>query len=437
MNIIRLSADRRMQVIAPNISRFLMVIFALLITYFRYPRYFLQPRFWAEEGSRHFAFSYSHNWLIALFHPQIGYLNFWPNLATLLAAILPLESAPLVTTLMAMLVQLIPIVLILWSESTFWKGWLRKLVGILVFIFVPLSQEVWLNTINSYNYFAIITFLILLEDPPASPTRRWIYRTLLILAGLTGTLSCFLLPLFVIQWFKEKNKERLLQIFLLLICAAIQVYLIFSYSGKGDLSQRFYPLGFATFGATIWTQSMGLFVLGYARVSDWARSLLSLVPNNMHAFRIWGRSLFVFGMILFFLLSANLKLKVRILFISSYVILLLLPMMFSIIQDKLSMVYTGNHQRLFFAPNVLLGWMLLLGIRYYKGPPITKTNLISLFCTIILIFALFWGIKSYPLPSSVADYWPDWKSEVQIWKNNPDYLLHIQPNNWVVQLQQR
>jgi len=437
MNIIRLSVDRRMQGVGPNISRFLVVIFAFLITYFRYPRYFLQPRFWAEEGSRHFAFSFSHNWLIALFHPQIGYLNFWPNLATLLATIPPLEFAPLVTTLMAMLVMLIPIVLILWSESPFWKGWFCKLVGILVFMFIPLSQEVWLNTINSYNYFVIITFLILLEDPPTAQTRRWIYRSLLLLAGLTGTLSCFLIPLFIFQWYKEKNRERLLQLFLLLICAAIQVFLIFSYSGNGDVGQRFYPVGFATFGATIWTQSIGLYVFGYAHVSDWARSLLSLVPNNMSTFRIWGRSLFILGMIFLFLLSANHKLKARILFFSSYLILLLLPMMFSIIQDKLSMVITGNHQRLFFAPNVLLGWMLLLGIRNYKRPLITITNLISIFCTIILISALFLGIKSYPLPSSVGGYWPDWKSEVQIWKNNPDYLLHIQPVNWVVHLQQR
>jgi hypothetical protein len=436
MNIIRLSAIRKLQGIAPNICRFLVLIFALLITYFRYPRYFLQPRFWAEEGSRHFAFSFSHNWFIALFHPQIGYLNIWPNIATLLATIPPLEYAPLVTTLLALLVMIIPIALILWSESPIWKGWLRKLAGILVFIFIPLSQEVWLNTINSYNYFVLITILILLENPPTAQSRRWIYRTLLLLAGLTGTLSCFLLPLFLIQWVKEKNKERLFQLFLLLICTAIQVFLIFSYSGKGDVSQRFYPIGFATFGATIWTQSIGLYAFGYAHVSDWARSLLALVPNNMSTFRLWGRSLFVFGIILLFLLSANHKLRVRLLFLASYMVLLLLPMMFSIIQDKLSMVQTGNHQRLFFAPNVLLGWMLLLGIQNYKRPLITRTNLVSAFCSILLISALFWGIKSYPLPSSVGNYWPDWKSEVQIWKNNPDYLLHIQPANWVVHLEQ-
>jgi len=443
MNFPNLSFNRSIQILVPHrrsidhIARFFGVLLALLITFLRFPRYFLQPRFWAEEGGRHFAFSYSHNWLIALFHPQLGYLNFWPNLATLLATIPPLESAPLVTTLMALLVQLIPIALILWSKSPIWNGWLRKLIGISVFMFVPLSNEVWLNTINSYNYFAIVTFLILLEDPPITQARQWIYRVLLLIGGLSGTLSCFLIPLFLIQVIKGKNKERLIQLFILLVCAMIQVYLIFSYVGKGDFSQRFHLFGFTTAGITMWTQSIGLFIFGYSKVSEWARELLSLVTNNLDSFQIWGRSLFILGTLLIFLLSTNLPLKTRILFIGGYGILMLLPMIFSIVQDKYSMAISGYSQRIFFAPNVLLGWMLLSGIHFNKGKPITTTNIVSFSCTMVLILAIFWGLKFYPSTGVIGDYWSDWKSEVQIWRNNPDYLLHIQPENWIMYLQKR
>lgn len=443
MNLIKLSIDQRKQFntlyipFINHISRFIVVLLSLLITYLRYPRYFLQPRFWAEEGSLHFAYSYSHNWLLALFHLQVGYLNFWPNLATLLATIPPLESAPLITTIMALMIQLIPIVLILWSKSSHFNGWLRKLIGISVLMFVPLSNEVWLNTINSYNFFAIITFLILLEDPPVTTARRWIYRILLLLGGLTGTLSCFLIPLFLVQVVKDKNKERLTQLFVLLVCALIQVYLIFHYSGSGNFSQRFQLFGFSTLGVTMWTQSLGLLAFGFTQASEWARALLSMITNDMAGFRVWGRLLFAVAIVLIFLLSANLPFKTRFLFIGGYGILMLLPMMFSVIQDKYSLATTGYHQRIFFAPNVLLGWMLLLGIRLDKRPPITKTNLVSLFCTLMLISALVWGLKSYPSTWFIGNYWPSWKSEVQIWKNNPDYPLRILPNNWVIHLQPR
>jgi hypothetical protein len=372
---------------------------------------------------------------MSLFHPQIGYLNFWPNLATLLATIPPLEFAPLITTLMALLVQLIPISLILWSKAPFWNSWIRKLIGISIFIFVPLSYEVWLNTINSHNYFAIITFLILLEESQATQVRRWIYRTLLLIGGLTGTISCFLIPLFLFQVIKEKNKERLLQFCILLTCAMIQVYFIFGYTGKGEFSQRFNLVALATIGSTLWTQSIGLFIFGFTRMSDWARTLLALVTNNFQVFRIWGSSLLIIGILLFFLLSANIQLKTRILFISGYMILMVLTMMFSIEPDKISMVYPGNDQRIFFAPNVLLGWMLLYGICFHNRTLISRTNLVSSVCSLILILALFWGVKSYSPKEFIGDYWPDWKSEVQLWKSNTDYPLRILPYKWIIQLQ--
>jgi len=111
------------------IKTIINILCAILLIVIRDVRYFTNPRFWAEEGTLHFAYSYNHPWYQALIHPQVGYLNFYPNLATVLATLVPLEFAPLVTTLAALLVQLIPIVIILLSSSMLWKGWLRKIIA--------------------------------------------------------------------------------------------------------------------------------------------------------------------------------------------------------------------------------------------------------------------------------------------------------------------
>ena len=224
-----------------------------VLIYLRDPRFFTSPRFWAEEGSLHFAYSYSHGWLQALFNPQVGYLNFWPNLATLLATTVPLQSAPLITTLLAFAAQLLPVVLILTSRSTLWMGWWRKALGVGVVLFFPLTTEVWLNTINSFTYLAAAAFLILLEQPPDAGIRRWMNCVLLVVCGLTGTLACFLAPIFAYLAITERSTERRWQTLILSACAVVQAVLIFNFkfSAWGNIDQRFGVIGPTALGAAL------------------------------------------------------------------------------------------------------------------------------------------------------------------------------------------
>jgi hypothetical protein len=415
----------------------LVLLFTSILIVLREPRYFFQPRFWAEEGARHFAFSYHHGWLAALFQPQVGYLNFWPNLATRLAVLAPLERAPLVTTLLALLVQVLIIALILWSRSSLWNRWDRKLLGVAVVLFSPLSAEVWLNTINSYTFFAAITFFILLEETPRRAPRFWLYNILLVLGGLSGTLSSFLLPLFIFRAFIEKDKQRWLQVLLLGICALIHVVLIISVQTEANFGERFHLIGLTTLGITIWTQSIAFFAFGPEQAYEWARIFFSMTTNDLAGFQMWGRMLLVAQIILFILLSANLSWMNRLLFLGGYAILLVLPMMFSIISDKYTLIDTGLHQRIFFAPNILLGWMLVQGICFSveKHRLTVFRNLVSLLCVLLVSASLLWGIKSYQEPWFVTVYWPDWTTEVQTWKQNPEHKLQIQPEGWEIELQ--
>lgn len=415
---------------------YLLVAVAAALIFLRDTRYFLQPRLWAEEGSLHFAYSYSHSVLQSLFQPQLGYLNFWPNLATILATFIPLESAPLVTTLLAFIVQLLPVGLILFSRSPLWGGWARKAIGAAVVLFVPMSTEAWLNTINSFSYWGLVAFLILVEAAPASKIRRWIYRVLLVFAGLTGTHSCFLMPLFLYRAWQEKKAERWRQLVILTACSAVQIALILSYRGKDDLSQRFTIMGFSTLGSTLWTQSLAPLLLGYEHTYEWAVKLFRLLAADPPLFQLWGRSLLVAAGVIFLLAALNLPPHLRILFLGGYGLLLLLPLLFSAIQDNAAFILTGLAGRLFVAPNIILGWMLLAAARFSKDPAWLPqpSRLVAVFAGVLLCVGLLWGFRAYWQPWVPESDWVSWPQEVQTWQADHDYLLRIQPEGWTVQL---
>ena len=362
----------------PWFLRAAAIFLFLLVVILRDPRYFLNPRLWAEEGSLHFAFAYTHPGVLSLFQPQQGYLNFWPNLSTFIAARVPLIISPLVTTLLALLVQLVPVLLILWSQSSHFGTWPAKAAGIAVYLFVPLSGEGWLNTINSYTFFAVITFLILLEPSPNTPHRRRWYRALLGLAGLSGALIGFLLPLFAAAalleavekrpfWINLRSfwkQERWIQTGWLILAVAIQGAAVFSVQTGANFGSRLHLIGIATLGVTLWTQSIGLFLFGLSQTHTWARTMFSLAVQNLPAFQSTGRWLLLAGMALLGFLSARVPARLRFLFLGGYVLLFVPSMMFSIIQDKYTLIDTGLHQRLFLPPNILLGWMLLVNTRF-------------------------------------------------------------------------
>lgn len=411
-----------------------MVVFGLI--YVRDPRYFIQPRFWAEEGTLHFAYSYGHGWIASLLQPQVGYLNFWPNLATKLATLVPLETAPLITTWMALGVQLIPAILILSSNSSLWHGWRRKLLGIAIVLFIPLTQEGWLNSINSFTYFPAITFLILLEEDNQEIYRRGFSLILLVLGGLTGVLSCLLTPLFFHQAWLEKRSERWVQALVLGVCSAVQLVLIFGFRGSGDFEQRSARLGFATFGATLWTQSIALLPVGRDLAHAWAERLMELTYQPA-SFRWVGWALLLMAIVFFGLVMFNLPRQLRLIYSYSYFGILLASLLFSITPEKYTFLNTGLHQRLFLAPNIILGWMLLMGIKLDHQPGWRgKLSWLSTrLCALLLCVGLFLGFWNYWDRWVPDQAWGNWPQEVQAWRADPAYALRIQPEGWLIRLE--
>ena len=190
----------------------------------------LEPRFWAEEGSIHFAYAMSHDGFRALaFVPlnggPAGYFNLVPNLATWIAArCVALELAPLVTTLCALAVQLVPFAIVVWGRSLLWTTVPQRVAAGLLLVLSPcVVSDVWINTINSQVFLGLVTLLILCERlDDLGRIRRYVYRGLLVLAGVTGVYTAVLAPAAVFRAYRVRGREACIHAALIVAAVVLQ-----------------------------------------------------------------------------------------------------------------------------------------------------------------------------------------------------------------------
>ena len=114
----------------------------------------LDPRFWAEEGALYFHHALVSPGLKDFFSPALGYYSLVVKIAVYLALFVPIENAPLITTVMSGLVIWSCVVLIITSSNDFLAGFGVKCAFALMLLFIS-SGEIWLNTITSQFWFPI------------------------------------------------------------------------------------------------------------------------------------------------------------------------------------------------------------------------------------------------------------------------------------------
>jgi hypothetical protein len=217
---------------------------------------------------------------------------------------------------------------------------------------------------------------------------------------------------------------------------AIQAVFILFFRDQLSLADRLHQLGLNTYGISVWTQTVGLYMLGLDFMRPWAHDLFVLAVQHPNTFQLEGRLLTAGMAFLFVILLVNLPKRQRILFGGSYLILTVLTMMFSVISDKYGLFLTGLHQRLFMAPNVIFAWMLFFGMSFarLKGWRGVSRNLVPGLSLALLCVGLWWGVIQFGQDWTTSEPWHDWKQEVQVWRQNPDYALKIQPEGFTVSL---
>jgi hypothetical protein len=184
----------------------LMAGFALL-TLLRAPWLVVAPRFFAEEGIVYFRYALSHGVLDTLTAKHLAYYALVPNVATAIAARLPLALAPYATLAFAFAVQLIPAFIIV-HDRELWKTQRDKVLALLVLL-VPLAmRREWLSTIHAQFWLALAMCLMLVVKP-RSRSALALYALTTLTAALTGALSDALAPCFLLLGLVRRDPRLL------------------------------------------------------------------------------------------------------------------------------------------------------------------------------------------------------------------------------------
>jgi len=415
--------------------RMLLILAVALFIVWRQPELLSEPRFWAEEGSNFFAYAYAHSWWENLLHPQFGYYTLYNSIATSLATMVPLEHAPAVTTVLAGVVQLgVSAAVIWWRLPLLPALWQR---GVLAFGVQFLAHpRIWLTTIGVQYFLCVLSFLILLEEGQTECRARLLPRQLLLaFNGLTGVLSCFLIPAFLLKWHRERSRSHLRYALILTACLLLQagVFAAALMSNDGGvafrlratdplrLAARFIHFQFVIpfTGRVIWLND------AVKTLDDRITALLRPIIDNtpeicdyMVLQQLLGLTIIALLAVAGFTLRRKRDTGVV---LTAFVVVAAFSTLFS--------VNSSGGPRYTYAPSVMmLVFTAVIARTIGISVPLRRTAMGMLIAAVLLC--------DYR-PTMVFAYspdWPKWRQELAQWRANPAYQLRLWPAPFVMTL---
>jgi hypothetical protein len=388
----------------------------------------LHPRFWAEDGVIWFEYGSSHSPLqmLTFLYPLSGYFNLTANIGGVLssftAAHLGLEYAPGGTTALSLMLQVLPIAIVLFGRSRLFDSFWKAIAGCLIILFSPTAtEEIWLNTINSMSYLGLMTFLLVFEDTSSWPVwLKWIFRGLLVLAGLSGAYSLAFLPLFAVSAYLYKQRETKIQSAILGACLLVQggIVLHSKFFGAGLPTRelpRFDTAMVNVLFGHIATPSLGLTTMqnligGLGLTDAWESATSFTHPFSSTMLVAGWFSSLILGVLLWRLRGSGGE-SVRNFVLGAFLLVAGLTSVASM---------AGVPQaRYAFLPGLLFLLLLLLNIEH------ARSRLIRFICMVALAFGLSNGILAYDRVAPFSG--PPWSDEVQVWRKNHAYRLRVWP----------
>jgi hypothetical protein len=408
------SVGRRHELAALLLYAFVLVAHA--------PWVLLLGRFWAEEATGYLAYAWNHSFLDALTAPHYGYFNLVANVGALLAAHVPLEAAPRCTTALALLVQLIPAATILFTSVPGLSTPLRKGAALLLLLVAPANPEVYLNTIQSQHVLCAAAGIILISEAGGRADRLG-KGMVLGLAGLSGVACTFLAPLFWLQWWRERRRERLTQALVLSACALLQLVFISQALAQDQRQVRFnstamvgaaYAKFIAMPLAPTWPVMRHL-----AQLRETAEATGAL-PGW-----VWGVTAAGFAAFLLVCWQSGSR-AARLLAAATLWVSLL---SFSGTHDEKLLAHLTHAIRYYYAPQFFFFLALLAALAPGTSLPAALRALGALW----LAAALLMGLVNFacgPVDWPVIFSGPRWSTQVEQWRKDPSKPLAVWPAGW-------
>lgn len=415
--------------------RLAFVALSALVVYARAPILFHHPRFWAEEAVVYFRWAWEHPWLSALMTPHNGYLSLFNNIAVVLAAnLVPLERAPLVSTLAAFLAQLAPIVIILFGRIPLLAGFPRQAVATLVILFTPPSAEVWLNTINSQFYLALATCLLLLEDGQVRDRAGCILRRcFLVLAGLTGPVPCLLAPPAIYRAWSMRQREATIQAAILGAAAVFQLSILGMTGERSTAGAQLGSFNVWTTATILTTRTVAEPLLGSVLGARISTDIVAYRHGSGHHAGLLGVALAAVLGVFFACLLWRQRQSAVFILAAGYLLTAVLSIAGSLTHDKATLIQVSsvNSGRYFYAPAALMNLLVLSAMRWEPSVP---GRLRSVLCAVLLTFSLVVNVRHFRDDLLIDASWPDWEAEVTAWRGDPSRELRVWPPGWSLTL---
>lgn len=412
----------------------ILLLGVIVLIVLRAPLLLTQPRIWAEEGS-YLNFALHQSALQTLFHlyPDSGYYLLSANLPALLSALVArtigLEYAPLVSTYFSLCLQILPFAILIFGKSHLFKTKTMIVAGCLIILLAPTtSGEIWLNTVNSMSWTGLAALIILLED-----TRLWslrkktLFRSLLLLLGLCGPYAPITFPLFGLSYFIYREKERLVQAFVLLFCFLLQAGVFAYVRQSGGAPSR-----------------LASFTIDSAVVNVFFYHFLSALGGDRGATAVFDH----LG------LTDSLHRSITVprggpVILAAYFSTLVMVLVLTYLWDKrlrsLNTLLIGTF--VLFAAFTAIGAAFGVPVnRYAFLPGLSfllfilscvwehRQKLIRIACCVALIVAIWNGAREsgrYLNPAAGA---PRWSEEVKKWRFDNTYQLRVWPSWWPVRV---
>lgn len=180
-------------------------LLAVLVMFLRHPGLVSQAAFWGEDGWVWFPCAYDHG-LACLIEPHTGYLQTFPRLVAALALLAPLDDAPRVFAVLALLVQVAPAVFLVSGRMAGPIPSSEVRLALAVFLLcMPANFETFANATNSQWHLGLLSFLILISDAPTSRAGRGVEAAVLLLNGLSGPFTLLLMPIAAWEFWRRRD----------------------------------------------------------------------------------------------------------------------------------------------------------------------------------------------------------------------------------------
>lgn len=395
------------------------------------------PRFWAEEATVYFEHARAVG-VAALASPHLGYYSFFSNLAGVLASLPRPEHGPWVTTLLALAIQLIPVGLVLAGRIAFLRTPGRQLLALAAIIVASPSDEVWLNTINSQFHLALACALLLLEsEGEPSWLGRWARRGLLVLAGLTGPVSCFLLPVFLWRAWRTRQREDWVQVALLTPCVGAHMLiwgaaLVRAGLGAGNAGRT--PPAMDVLSTALTTRGLFEPLLGTPLSNRIGTAIMEgrELPGRAVLLTI-GCGVLLLGWS--WGLQHRQRFQVRLVAVSGPLVTLLCMVGSLGTGAKSELIHpSGGGGRYFYVAAVLALFLAISALTPAEDSRFARAR--RMFVLPLILFALASHVSGIRERRRQYAAWPRWSDEVAAWRKDPAYRPRIWPPDWTMSLSQ-